>query len=157
MLVLRNLLFLQSVLKQAARKFMPNQYETTIIATPVLTESELKKMTDEYVKYLKSNDAEIIHEEHWGLRQLAYPIKKKTTGFYFTVEYKAPTDLLGKFELNLKRDDNIMRFLTVSLGKYAIEYNEKKRAGLIGRNKKKGAEGKEEDTESKDQKEKAEA
>ena len=112
---------------------MSQQYETTVIVTPVLIEEELKKVISDYVKLLKSKKAEIVHEYHWGLKQLAYPIKKKTTGFYFTVEYKADTDLIGVFELALKRDENILRFMTVKLDKYSIDYNERKRKGLIGR------------------------
>ncbi len=113
------------------------QYETTIIVTPVLTDAELKELVSGYTKFLKSNGAEIVSEEYWGLRQLAYPIKKKTSGFYFTVEFKAATDLLDKLELNFRRDENIMRFLSVKLDKFSIDYNEKKRNGLIGKKKNK--------------------
>lgn len=111
------------------------QYETTIIVTPVLTDTELKELVSGYTKFLKSNGAEIVHEDYWGLRQLAYPIKKKTSGFYFTVEYKAPTDLLDKLELTFRRDENIMRFLSIKLDKHSMEFNEKKRKGLIGKKK----------------------
>lgn len=114
---------------------MVNQYETTLIVTPVLTDTELKELTSGYVKFLKSKGAEIIDEDHWGLKQLAYPIKKKTTGFYFLVEYKVDTQVISEFELNLKRDESIMRFLTVKLDKYAVKYNDDKRKGLIGRKK----------------------
>jgi len=108
-------------------------YETTFIMTPVLTDTELKKQATGYVKSLKSNGAEIVHEYHWGLKQLAYPIRNKTTGFYFTVEYQSPSDAIAKLELALKRDDNVMRFLTVKLDKYAVDYNDRKKNGLIGR------------------------
>lgn len=123
---------------------MLQQYETTIIVTPVLTDTELKDLTSGYTEFLKSNGAEIIQEEFWGLKQLAYPITKKTSGFYFTVEYKCATDLIDKLELNFRRDENIMRFLTVKLDKYAAEYNDKKRKGLVGRKKKDSKEVKEE-------------
>ena len=115
---------------------MVNQYETTLIVTPVLTDTELKELTSGYVKFLKSKGAEIIHEDHWGLKQLAYPIKNKTTGFYFLVEFKVDTQVINEFEVNLKRDESVMRFLTVKLDKYAVKYNEDKRNGLIGRKKK---------------------
>ncbi|MDX2000802.1 MAG: 30S ribosomal protein S6 [Chitinophagales bacterium] len=113
------------------------QYETTFIVTPVLTETELKNILSGYVTFLKNNDAEIIEESFWGLRQLAYPINKKTSGFYFTVEYKADTNLVDKLELTLKRDDeNILRWLTIKLDKFSIDYNDRKRKGLVGRKKK---------------------
>lgn len=113
-----------------------NQYETTFIVTPVLSEGDVKKTVQEYVDFLKSNGAEIVEQDHWGLKQLAYSINKKTTGIYHHVEYKANAELIEKFELSLRRDESIMRFLTVRLDKYAIKYNDDKRAGLVGRNKK---------------------
>ncbi len=114
-----------------------NQYETTFVMTPVLSDEDTKKTVKEYTSFLKSNGAEIIEEAHWGLKQLSYPISKKTTGIYHHIEYKAPSNLIDTFELSLRRDESIMRFLTVRLGKYAIKYNDDKRAGLVGRNKKK--------------------
>jgi small subunit ribosomal protein S6 len=112
------------------------QYETTIIVTPVLTDAELKSLLSGYVTFLKNSDAEIVEEQFWGLKNLAYEIRKKTSAFYFTVEYKANTDLIDKLELTLKRDENILRWLTVKLDKYSLDYNDKKRKGLVGRNKK---------------------
>lgn len=116
---------------------MTKQYETTIIVTPVLTNEALKETIAGYVDFLKNSGCEIVHQDDWGLRQLAYPIKKKTSGFYHTVEYKSQTgEFIDKLELTLRRDENILRFLTVSLDKYAVDYNDRKRQGLIGRKKK---------------------
>lgn len=114
-----------------------NQYETTFIVTPVLSDEDVKKTVKEYTDFLKSNGAEIVEEAHWGLKQLAYNINKKTTGIYHHIEYKVAADVIDKFELSLRRDESIMRFLTVRLDKYAVKYNDDKRAGLVGRNKKK--------------------
>lgn len=114
-----------------------NQYETTFIVTPVLNDEDVKKTVKEYTDFLKSNGAVIVEEDHWGLKQLAYPIKKKTTGIYHHVEYTADASLIDKFELSLRRDESIMRFLTVRVEKYQKKYNDDKRAGLVGRNKKK--------------------
>ena len=114
-----------------------NQYETTFIVTPVLSDEDVKKTIQEYMDFLKSNGAEIVEEAHWGLKQMAYPIKKKTTGIYHHVEYTADTAMIEKFELSLRRDESIMRFLTIRVDKYAKKYNDDKRAGLVGRNKKK--------------------
>ena len=111
------------------------QYETTLILAPERSDSEVSKLIKGYVKQLKSGKATIVHEESWGLRNMAYPIKKKNTGFYFTVEYQAPTDIIAEFELSLKRDENVLRFLTVKLDKFSIDYNDRKRKGLIGRDK----------------------
>jgi small subunit ribosomal protein S6 len=113
-----------------------NQYETTFIMTPVLSDEDVKKTIATYVDFLKSKGAQIVEEDHWGLKQLAYPIRKKTTGIYHHVEYKADAPIIDPLELALRRDESIMRFLTVKLDKYAVKYNDDKRAGLVGRNKK---------------------
>ena len=101
-----------------------------------MTEEEVKNLVGDYQKLLKSHGADIVHEDFWGLRQLAYPIKKKTTGFYLVTEFKADSSSIAKLELQYKRDERVLRFLTTKLDKYSLEYNEKKRLGLIGRNKK---------------------
>jgi small subunit ribosomal protein S6 len=105
-----------------------NQYETVFIVTPVLSEEQMKEAVKKYQDYLKDNGAEIVHEEHWGMRKLAYPIQKKSTGFYHLVEFKADGNFIADFETQLKRDERIIRFLTVKLDKHAVAYNEKKRA-----------------------------
>ena len=104
-----------------------NQYETVFIITPVLSDDQIKEAVKKYQDYLKDNGAEIVHEEHWGMRKLAYPIQKKSTGFYHLIEYKAPGELINNFEIEFKRDERIIRFLTVKLDKHAVAYNEKKR------------------------------
>ena len=104
-----------------------NQYETVFIMTPVLSDDQMKEAVDKYRKHLKSVKAEIVFDESWGLRKLAYPIQKKSTGFYHLFEYKMDGKELKDFELLFKRDERILRFLTVKLDKHAIAYNEKKR------------------------------
>lgn len=118
---------------------MSKHYETTLILTPVLTQEEVKNLVSQYAEFLKTNGAEIVHQEYWGLKQLAYPIEKKTTGHYFTLEFKnnGGDDLIEKLELNYRRDENILRYLTIALDKFAVDYNERKHQGLIGRNKNK--------------------
>lgn len=106
---------------------MLNQYETVFIVTPVLSEEQMKETVQKFRKYLKDNGAEMVHEEDWGLKKLAYPIQKKSTGFYHLFEYKLEGNEIDKLEVTFKRDERILRFLTVKLDKYAIAYNEKKR------------------------------
>lgn len=115
---------------------MQGQYETTFILTPVLSEDEAKKSINAYVEMLKSQGAEIIHQEHWGLKNLRYPIQKKTTGIYHLIEFKAPAKAIATLEIAYRRDESILRFLTVRLDKYAVKYNDDKRAGKVGRGKK---------------------
>jgi small subunit ribosomal protein S6 len=112
------------------RKAM-NQYETTIILTPLLSEEVSKEVITKFRKILTDNGAEIVNEDNWGLRKLAYPINKKTTGYYHLTEFKAAGDLVGKLEIEYKRDERVVRFLTVSLDKHAVSYNERKRTGTL--------------------------
>ena len=106
---------------------MLNQYETVFIMTPVLSDEQMKETVEKYQKFLKSKDAEIVFEDSWGLKKLAYPILKKSTGFYHLIEFKADPAIIKEWEVTFKRDERILRFLTVALDKYAIAYNEKKR------------------------------
>ena len=104
-----------------------NQYETVFILTPVLSDEQMKEAVKKYEDHLTSNGAEIVHEESWGMKKLAYPIQKKSTGFYQLIEYKAEGNVIADVETEFKRDERVLRFLTVKLDKHAIAYNEKKR------------------------------
>ncbi len=106
---------------------MLKQYETVFVMTPVLSEDQMKETIKKFRNFLIDKSAEIIFEDNWGLRKLAYPINKKTTGFYYLIEFKAEGDVIAKLEIAYKRDERIIRFLTVALDKHAIAYNEKKR------------------------------
>lgn len=110
-----------------------NHYETVLIVTPGLAEGEAAKMVTEYVEYLKGNDAEIVSREDWGLKQLAYPIQKKTTGLYYLIEYKVDPSVISKFEVGLQRDESVMRFLTVKLDKYGVEWAVERRNRMAGK------------------------
>ncbi|WP_353182106.1 30S ribosomal protein S6 [Parapedobacter lycopersici] len=109
------------------------QYETVIILTPLLSEEISKEVIAKFKNILTEGGAEIIHEDNWGLKKLAYPIEKKTTGFYHLTEFKAPGELINKLEVEYKRDERVMRFLTIRLDKHAIAYNEKKRSGAFNK------------------------
>ena len=115
---------------------MLTQYETVFILTPVLSEDDTKKAINNYVELLKSSGAEIVHQEAWGLKNLRYQIGKKNTGIYHVVEYKGNGKIVDILEVAFRRDENIIRYLTVKLDKYALKYNNDKRAGIVGRNKK---------------------
>jgi len=106
---------------------MLNQYETVFITTPVLSESQMKEAVEKFKTILTDGGAEIVNEENWGLRKLAYPIQKKSTGFYYLIEFKSEGSLVEKLETEYRRDERIIRFLTVRLDRYGAEYAEKKR------------------------------
>ena len=106
---------------------MTKHYETVIVLTPVLLQEQVDEAVAKYRKFLSEHGAVIVHENNWGLRKLAYPIQKKNTGFYFLSEFQADPALIAKLEVEYKRDERIMRFLTIALDKHAVAYNERKR------------------------------
>ena len=107
---------------------MFNNYETVFILTPVLSEAQMKETVEKFKKMILEAGGEIVHQEDWGLRKLAYPIQKKSTGFYQLFEFKADPSFIEKLEVNYRRDERIIRFLTFKLEKYAIQYSEKRRS-----------------------------
>ena len=107
---------------------MSNHYETVFIVTPVLSEVQMKEAVDKFRGIITSRNGKVNHEESWGLRKLAYPIQKKSTGFYNMFEIIAPGELIGQLEIEYKRDERIIRFLTVKLDKYGAEYAEKRKS-----------------------------
>jgi len=108
---------------------MLNNYETVFILTPVLSDTQMKDTVEKFKQVLLDNGAQLLNEENWGLKKLAYPIQHKTTGFYNLIEYKAPSTIVNTLEVEFRRDERIMRFLTVALDKHAVEYNIKRKKG----------------------------
>ena len=104
-----------------------NQYETVFILTPVLSDDQTKETVEKFKKLLTDNGAEIVNEEAWGLKKLAYQIEKKTSGFYFLMEFKAEPAVIKTLETAYRRDEKVIRFQTVRLDKFAAEYAEKRR------------------------------
>lgn len=104
-----------------------NNYETVFILTPVLSDAQMKEAVEKFKNLLTEQGAEIVNEEDWGLRKMAYPIDKKTTGFYTFLEFNADPSVVEKLELNFRRDERVIRFLTVKQDKFAFEYAEKRR------------------------------
>lgn len=109
-------------------------YEVTFIVDPVLSADEIDGTAANYVDHLKKQDCTIVDHDKIGLRQLAYPINKRTSGVYHCIEFTVDTNnVIEKLELALRRDERVMRFLTVALDKYGVKYNQDKRDGLIGK------------------------
>lgn len=106
---------------------MVNQYETVFILTPVLSEDQVKEAVKAYEKLITDNGGEFVNKENWGMRKLAYPIQKKSTGFYNLFEYRVDGAFVDKLEVQFIRDEKVLRFLTVKLDKHGVAYNEKRR------------------------------
>ena len=110
-----------------------NQYETVFILTPVLSDEQAKETAEKFKKILADKGAEIVSEEAWGLKKLAYAIQKKSSGFYYLVEFKAEPEVIKTLETAFRRDEKVIRFQTVKLDKYAVEYAEKRRNKLVAK------------------------
>ncbi len=106
---------------------MKNHYETVFILTPVLSEDQVKETVQKFRDFLEKKGAEIIWEENWWLKKLAYPIQHKKTGFYHLIEFKAEPEIIERLDLEFRRDERVMRHLVVKLDKYAAEWAEKRR------------------------------
>jgi small subunit ribosomal protein S6 len=107
-----------------------NNYELMVIFTPVLSNDEFKAEQKKYASLVTDNGGNLVAENPWGLKSLAYPIQKKTTGLYWVMEYTAPSDFNEKLKIQLLRDESVLRHLCTKLDKYAVEYNAKKRSGV---------------------------
>lgn len=107
-----------------------NNYELMVIFTPVLSDDEFKAEQNKFAALLTENGGSVVAENTWGLKSLAYPIQKKTTGLYWVMEYMAPSDFNEKLKIQLLRDEAVLRHLCTKLDKYAVEYNAKKRSGV---------------------------
>jgi small subunit ribosomal protein S6 len=103
-----------------------NQYETVFILTPVLSEVQIQETVEKIKQVLIDNGAELMNEEHWGLRKLAYPIQHKSTGYYQLFQFKATPELLTALDIAYKREERLLRFLTVKLDKYAVVYADRR-------------------------------
>jgi len=104
------------------------KYETVFILTPVLSDAQMKEAVEKFSTVLTDNGATIVNTENWGLRKLAYPIQKKSTGFYTLIEFNAEPTTIKKLDTAFRRDERVLRFLTFRQDKYAAEYAEKRRS-----------------------------
>ena len=104
-----------------------NRYETVFILTPVLSDEQMKEAVAKFKKLLTDNGAEIVNEETWGLKKMAYAFQKKSTGFNCLLEFKAEPTIVKTLETGYRRDEKVIRHMTVKLDKYAAQYAEKRR------------------------------
>ncbi|HEY6977773.1 MAG TPA: 30S ribosomal protein S6 [Chitinophagaceae bacterium] len=123
-------LFIHLPVGRQAKTGTMNNYELMVIFTPVLSEDEFKAAQKKYADFVTENGGKVVHSQPWGLKSLAYPIHKKTTGIYWVLEYSAPSNFNEKLKIQILRDEQIMRHMVTSLDRYAVEYNAKKRSGV---------------------------
>jgi small subunit ribosomal protein S6 len=105
-----------------------NNYETVFILTPVLSDIQMKEAVEKFKALLVAEGSEIVNEESWGLRKLEYQIARKSTGFYQMIEFKANPNVVAKLEINFRRDERVLRYITVKQDKFHLLYAEKRRS-----------------------------
>jgi len=113
---------------------MQKNYETVFILTPVLSEQQAKDTVEKFSSLITAQGGEIVNLENMGLRQMAYPIQKKSNGYYVMIEFKSEPSFIKTLEVEYKRDERIIRFLTTALDKFAVEYNAKRKSGSFQKN-----------------------
>lgn len=113
---------------------MNKNYETVFILTPVLSDTQMEDAVEKFRKFISEN-GELINDENWGLKKLSYPINHKSTGFYHLFEFAANPSFIKTLETEYRRDERIMRFITVALDKHAVAYNERRRKGEFNKKK----------------------
>ena len=116
-------------------KKMTNTYETVFIMNPVLSEDQIKETVKKFVDYIKNSKGKITNEENWGLKKLKYLIQKKKTGFYYMIEFESTGEFIKNFEVEFKRDERVIRWQTIRLDKYALEYASSRKKRLNTKNK----------------------
>ena len=107
-----------------------NTYETVFIMNPVLSEKQIEETVKKITDFLEKEKSSIKFRENWGLKKLKYPIQNKKTGFYYLLEFQAKGNIINEFEVELKRDERILRWQTIKLDKYALEYAARRRTKL---------------------------
>ena len=103
-----------------------NQYEAVFILNPVLSEDQIKEAVKKFEIFLSDKGTKFVNKENWGLKKLAYPIQNKKSGFYHLFEFAVEPNVIASLEVEFRRDERVMRYLTVKLDKYAIEWAKKR-------------------------------
>lgn len=107
-----------------------NQYESVFIMHPVLSEEQVRETVEKFRGFIEAKGGKVLHEENWGLKKLAYPIQSKRSGFYTLMEFSAPGEVIAPLEVEMKRDERIMRFLNIAMDKHHVDYAKVRRQKL---------------------------
>lgn len=104
-----------------------NQYEAVFIMNPVLSAEQVRETVEKFKGLIESKEGKVLQEEDWGLKKMAYPIQHKRSGFYHLMEFEAPGEIIAPLEVEMKRDERIMRFLTMKMDKHHVEFAKERR------------------------------
>ena len=101
-----------------------NFYEHTYITSPELSSQETDSVRKKITDILEKNDGKILKEEDWGIRSLAYPIKKSSKGKYSNIYIEGNNKVIKEIELFERYDESVMKFLSIKIKKIPEESSE---------------------------------
>ena len=125
-------------------------YESVAIINATLEDEQIEVTISRILEVITSHGGEIIDVDKWGRKRLAYPIQKAKSGYYLVLRFKSPTDLIAVLERNYRLDENIIRYLTITLDKFALEEIAKQKASAVAAEKEAVNEGQSQTVVSKD-------
>jgi len=108
-----------------------NAYESTVMINAALDDDQIEVEVSRLQENIINFGGEIIDVEKVGRKRLAYIVNKSKIGYYAIFRFNAPSNIVAKLERFYTLDDNILRFLTISLDKDALEYFEKNKAAAM--------------------------
>jgi small subunit ribosomal protein S6 len=108
-----------------------NAYESTVMINAALDDEQIEVEVSRLQENIINFGGEIIEVEKVGRKRLAYIVNKSKIGYYAIFRFNAPSDIVAKLERSYSLNDNILRFLTISLDKDALEYFEKNKAAAL--------------------------
>jgi small subunit ribosomal protein S6 len=89
------------------------RYETVYILRPTLGEDQINTVIDNTTKIIQLDKGLIIDLDKWGIKKLAYPIKKETLGYYVFCDFAGSPEAVAEFERKFRIDDSVLRYLTI--------------------------------------------
>lgn len=96
-------------------------YESVVIINAALEDEQVEATISRLKEVITTHGGEILDIDKWGRKRLAYPIQKAKSGYYVIFRFIAPTELVSILERNYRLDENVIRYLTVALDKFALE------------------------------------
>jgi small subunit ribosomal protein S6 len=97
------------------------KFETLLLLSPELTADAREALLGNLTGVLEREQGRLIVADHWGMRDLAYPVRKQMRGYYVRLEYAALGPAVAELERNIRISDGIFKFMTVQLSDHLEE------------------------------------